>query len=510
MENKQKRNFIIAGFIIIGFLIGVFFTMDLNLIPNHYASSPNEAVVLGNQSQAPETILQLQNTAKAFTAVSKDVLPTVVSIATTKIVKRSSNNRGLAPLLKEFFGREFQFRMPEERRLQGLGSGVIVSKEGHIITNHHVIQNADDIKVTLNDNREFDATLVGTDPLTEIAVVKVDGDNLPVARLGDSENLEIGEWVLAFGNPLYLTSTVTAGIVSAKGRSIGIIRDQNATEEGGSYAIENFIQTDAAINPGNSGGALTNLNAEVIGINTAIASQTGGYQGYGFAVPINLARKIMNDLINQGYVSRAWLGISMRAVTETIAERFDLDRPKGVLINQVMEDSPAENAGLKSLDIILKIDDKKIDQTNEVQNTIALKNPGDTVTLTILRDGEQKEIRVKLGQRDTGKEENEDEEESYSELGLSVENLSPQISSQLNHDFYNRNEGVIVTNVERYSVAYDAGIRPGDFITRIEDIDISSVSDYEDAVDKFKQGDVLIFTVQRRNTEFHAFLKLQG
>lgn len=511
MWSAKTKVWSTAGLIFIGVVVGIIFASNFNWIPQGFATrSSNAPVILGTQDSAPEAILQLQNTGKAFTAVSKEVLPTVVSISTSKIIQRSSRDEEFwSPLLRDFFGREFRLRQPETQRQQGLGSGVIVSKDGYILTNHHVIGSADDIKVTLYDNQTFEAELVGTDPLTEVAVIKIDGDDLPVARLGNSEDLEIGEWVLAVGNPLYLTSTVTAGIVSAKGRAIGIIRDANADESEGSYAIENFIQTDAAINPGNSGGALVNLRAEVVGINTAIATRTGYYQGYGFAVPINLAQKIMKDLINQGYVTRAWLGIGMNQVTEAMAERFNLDRPKGVLIGQVIDDSPAKKAGLKPLDVLLKLDGKQINQSNEVQNAIALKNPGDIVSLTILRDGVEKTVRVKLGQRDTGRElTKEKTEEDLPKLGLTVQTLTDEIRSGLRHDYYDDEEGVIVTDVERYSVAFDAGIRQEDLIVRIEDIRIGSVSEYKKALRKFDKGQVVIFHLKRRSTEFPAFVKL--
>lgn len=498
----------VMGFVLIGVAIGIIFASNFNWTPNTYASKKSESVVLGNQGSVSDAILDLQNTSKAFTAVSKEILPTVVSIATSKIVKRSPEEDDFwGPLFKDFFGRNFQFRAPESQRLQGLGSGVLVNKDGYILTNHHVIQNADDIKVTLYDKREFEAKLVGTDPLTEVAVIKIEGDNLPVARLGNSDSMEVGEWVLAVGNPLYLTSTVTAGIVSAKGRAIGIIQDEDARQTGGSYAIENFIQTDAAINPGNSGGALVNLKAEVIGINTAIATRTGGYQGYGFAIPINLAKKIMTDLIGQGYVTRAWLGIAMRPVNERVAERYNMDRPKGVIIEQIMDDSPAKKAGLKPLDIILKIDEKEVFQSNEVQNIIALKNPGDTVTLTVLRDSKEKMIRVKLGQRDTGKTDtSKQEEDEIANLGLTVQNLTDEIRSS--YDVYKDAEGVIVTQVESYSAADEAGIQRGDLIVKIEDESVDSVNSYRRILRNFKKGEVIIFSLKRGNTDLHAFIKL--
>jgi len=511
MLSSKTRRWSAAGLIFIGVLAGVIFASNFNWTTRGLANRKiDDPIVLGNQESADDAILQLQNTGKAFTAISKDLLPTVVSIGTERIVRRSNRDQdNWGEIFRDFFGREFRGQVPETQRQQGLGSGVIVSEDGYILTNNHVLENADDIKVTLYDNRIFEGELIGTDPLTEVAILKIDGKDLPVVRLGDSEKIEIGEWVLAFGNPLGLSSTVTAGIVSAKGRDINIIQDASAGQRGGSYAIENFIQTDAAINPGNSGGPLVNLKAEVIGINTAIATRTGYYQGYGFAIPINLAKKIMNDLIEKGYVTRAWLGIGMNDVSEAAAERFGLDRPKGVLISQVMEDSPAAKAGLEELDILMQIEGKEVNHGNEIQNIIALKNPGDTVLLKILRNGKEKNVRVKLGQRDTGRETAQvQEEDELNNVGLTVEPLTSEIRSRLGHDYYDGEDGVIVTSVENYGAAYDAAIRARDLLVRIEDTPIRSKSDYRRAIRSFEKGKVVIFYLKRGNADFHAFVKI--
>jgi len=437
---------------------------------------------------------------REFITVSEEMLPSVVNISTTRIMESSASS--LPPLLRDFFGE--RFNLPRKRKLHGLGSGVIVSEDGYIITNNHVVENAADIQVTLKDFREFEAELVGTDPQTEIAVIRIEGKDLPAAPLGDSGELSVGEWVLAFGNPLYLTSTVTAGIISAKGRSIGII----SRESGGNYAIENFIQTDAAINPGNSGGPLVDLNGEVIGINTAIASNTGGYQGYGFAVPINLARRIMNDLIDLGYVVRPWLGISMRQVNEEIAQRFGMKAPRGVLVDRVMEDSPAEEGGLEPLDIILEIDGKEVSQTNEFQQIIALEEPGTEVNITVLRDGEKKELEVELGRRETGNGGKDKDRASYTGIGIKVSNLTSDILRRLRHDAYRNMNGVIVTEVERFSNAAEAGIMPGDLITGIEDEKIESVDEYRSVMGDHQPGEVVIFVLQRVDQTLHAFVRI--
>ena len=445
MLSVKTKRWSAAGLVLIGVVAGIIFATNFNWTPSGLASRYSERSILPDLEEPSQAVLDLQNTGKAFSAVSKEILPTVVSISTSKMVRRSS---GSFEFFRDFFG-DRGSRQPQYEKQTGLGSGVIFSKDGYILTNNHVIENADDITVTTYDNQTFEAKLIGTDPLTEIAVIKVKGESLPYARLGDSEKMEIGDWVLAIGNPLGFTSTVTAGIVSAKSRSIGIIEDTERDARG-SYAIENFIQTDAVINRGNSGGPLVNLKGQVIGINTAIAiaTGTGFYAGYGFAVPINLARKIMNNLIERGYVVRAFLGIGMNPVDEDVAERFGLDRRQGVLIDQVTDGTPADRAGLKTDDIILRIDNREMNQSNEVQNYIALKNPGDDIQLTVLRGGKEKEISVKLGERETGRARSETDEvdRDFSELGLEVENLKREYRSELGYD--DSDEGVLVAKVD--------------------------------------------------------------
>jgi serine protease Do len=511
MKLKRIRLLPWAGVLIIGVAVGMVLTSNLGLTPKGVAGKKADPIVLGSQSAPSQELLNAQNTSKAFTVISKEMLPTVVSVATSKIIKRSQQEDDFFnnPFFRDFFGRNNAPRQPQNQKMEGLGSGVIVSKDGYILTNNHVVEQADDIKVTLYDHRQFEAKLVGKDPLTEVAVIKIDAKDLPVARLGNSDELEIGEWVLAFGNPLGLNSTVTAGIVSAKSRGdLQIIQDKDQEKSSGSYAIENFIQTDAAINPGNSGGPLVNLKGQVIGINTAIATGTGYYAGYGFAIPVNLAGKIMNDLINKGYVTRAWLGIGMKPVDENIAERYNLERPRGILVEQVMDDSPAQKAGIKVLDVILKVDGKEVDQSNQVQNYIILKNPGDVVTLSVLRDGKTIAIPVKLGQRDTGKtgEKGEAEEEGEVKLGLTVQNITDAVRQQFDID--RGQEGVVVTDLDANGAAADARLRPGDVLVKIEDKPVKTVADYKKIIRSFPKGKVVIFTLLRGNDTIHAFVKL--
>ena len=508
MWSKQRKIWSVAGFILIGVFVGVVLTANFEWTPRGLAAKRG-LPVLGSQDQVPEALLQMQNTSKAFTIVSKEVLPTVVSVYTTKDVKvqRSGRADNIPPMFRDFFGHDFQ--MPDPEPQKGLGSGVIVSKDGYVLTNNHVVKDADDIQVQLYDKRRVEAKLIGADPLTDVAVIKIEGKDFPVARLGDSDALEIGEWVLAVGNPLELSSTVTAGIVSAKGRWVGILQSQDdeRSSRRGSY-IENFIQTDAAINPGNSGGALVNLRSEVIGINTAIATQTGGYMGYGFAIPINLARKVMSDLIEKGFVTRAWLGIAMKNVDDAVAQRFGMDAPQGVYVETVMDDSPASKAGLKILDIILKIDGHVMNSSNEIQNFIAMKKPGETVSLSLLRNGKPMDVAVKLGQRETGKPGMKElaAEEDIPKLGLTVQTLNNDLKSQFEE--YKDDQGALVTGVDPNSFSFDAGIRKGDLIIKIEDTVIQSAADYKKAIKSFAKGKVIIFQVKRADNEFHAFVKL--
>jgi len=500
-----KKRWSAAGLIFLGIVAGIIFSSQLRLTPAGFAGKvdKSDSEFLGNTSESPKVAPDPQAVGKAFTVVAKEVLPTVVSISSTI---KGTEARGEQHSINDLFR---LFEQPQrgergQRPQRGMGSGVIISSDGYILTNHHVIDKAEDIKVTLYDNRAFKAHLIGTDPLTEIALIQIDCKDLPAIRLGNSDELEIGEWVLAFGNPLNLTSTVTAGIVSAIGRGIDIIRNNTRNIEGGSLAIESFIQTDAAINPGNSGGALVNLNSELIGINTAIATGTGYNNGAGFAVPINLANKIVKDFIKYGHVNRPWLGISMKNVDDIIAARFKMKKPKGVYIDQVLEDTPAEKAGLKFLDIILKVDGKVVNRSNKIQSLIAIKNPGDEIDLTILRKGKEKEITVKLGKRKEKDVASKKEKiDDFPDLGLVVGNIDERDQYQLDY------EGVIVEDVKSYSPAYDANIRRGHIITHIEDQPVRSVSEYRRTLRKYKKGDVVIFHLRYRDQKSRAFVKIE-
>ncbi len=335
-----------------------------------------------------------------FISVSKNVTPAVVTINSTKIIK---NNMDMPddPFLRQYFNNR-NTPNEQESKSQGLGSGVIISSDGIVLTNNHVIAGADSITVTLSDKRKYKAKIIGTDPRTDVAVIKIlNAKDLPMAKLGDSQDLSVGEWVLAIGNPLGLSSTVTSGIISAKGRDHVGITD-----------FEDFIQTDAAINPGNSGGALVNLKGEVIGINTAIASKTGGYMGIGFAIPSNMARKVMGDLISKGKVTRGYLGIQIQDIDEALAKNLRINiADSAVIIGEVVKNSPADIGGLQKYDLVESVNGNKVIDSNSFRNTVAANEPGDSITLGISRQGKKIDLKVRLGELENKIASNQVEEE---------------------------------------------------------------------------------------------------
>ena len=450
-----------------------------------------------------QAIAQLQNLNTAFTAIAKKVTPSVVTIKTRKTAKQTQQE---TPEF-HFFGRPFRMPRPDDRDAEGTGSGIVMTEDGYILTNHHVAGEADAITVVFSDNREYEAKLIGSDSRTDVAVVKIDAQGLKPALSGQSDQVQIGEWVLAIGAPLDLQSTVTAGIVSAIGRDINIFRD--------SFGVEDFIQTDAAINPGNSGGALVNLYGKVIGVNTAIATRTGNFVGYGFAIPIDLARKVMDDIIAHGEVKRGFLGVSLEAVNAGEAEAFGLDRPQGVLIAQVFSDTPAEAAGLNSGDIILKVDGQTVNRPNQVQSLIARKHPGDTVNLDLRRRTENIRINATLGEnipddmRTVASTQRPQSAEEATELGLTVTNITPELAQSLGLD--EDLLGVIVTNVGR-GPARDAGFQERDIIFAVLqggfEQDITSARDFADALANLKKGQHAAFYIMRGNSRSYITPKI--
>ncbi|MHC5061928.1 MAG: Do family serine endopeptidase, partial [Planctomycetota bacterium] len=375
----------------------------------------------------------------------------------------------------------------------GQGSGFIISKDGYILTNNHVVGEVDKITVVLQDGRELDAKVVGTDPKSDVAVIKVEAENLPVIELGDSDALEIGEWVIAIGSPFGLDATVTVGVVSAKGRGGVGIAD-----------YEDFIQTDAAINPGNSGGPLLNLEGKAVGLNTAIFSRSGGYMGIGFSIPINMAKNIKDQLVETGEVTRGYLGVYMEPVNSDLAEYFGLNQNNGVSVLQVMKDSPADEAGLKAGDIILEMDSDKIEGMQQFKNEIAMVRPGDTVTLLIYRDGQELKKKVKIGSLgDSGLTSNVSE--VAEKLGLSVQELTEDLARQFG---YEPGEGVIVSEVTSGSVAARAGIRAGMLIASVNRRDVNSVAEFNTALEETINTGKALMLIKYENFAQYVVLRL--
>lgn len=441
----------------------------------------------------------LKETGGAFAEIAKQALPAVVyiDVETTIEVPRYHYRHPL----EEFFGRG-RFRgypEPEEvepRRYsrQGQGSGFIISRDGYILTNNHVVNNADRITVTLGDGREFEAKLVGTDPKSEVALIKIeDGDELPFLELGDSDELAVGEWVLAAGNPFGLSQSITAGIVSAKGR------DGTGIAEYGS-----FIQTDASINPGNSGGPLLNINGKVVGINTAIYTRTGGDMGIGFAIPINLAAQIKEQLIKFGKVSRSVLGIMIQEVDEDLAKTFGLEESGGILISQVMDDSAAQEAGLMAGDIVVEMEGIKAGKLAPFRNRVASTMPGSKIELKIFRDGKYDTITATTREMegpDTEAAEEPVEPTVYEKLGVTVEGLDSDTARQFG---YGDKQGVLVTAIEQGSPASRAGLKLGHIITSVNRKTVDNVADFKKILSEVEGGKILFLVSDGRSSRFYV------
>ena len=419
----------------------------------------------------------------------EQVNPAVVNIATYATVQ--SRN----PLLDDPFFRRF-FNVPRNRthRTQSAGSGVVVDAgAGYIVTNNHVVDNASEIEVVLNDNRSYEAEIVGVDKSTDLAVIKVNSEDLPPINYGNSESINIGEWVLAIGNPYEFRSTVTAGIVSAKGRNINIL--------GGGTSIESFIQTDAAVNPGNSGGALVNLNGELVGINTAIASPSGAFAGYSFAVPVTLVKKVVGDLVEYGKVQRALLNIQIADVNAQVAEQFDLDVLRGVYVSNVINGGAADRAGIEQGDVIVAIDGKSVNNVAQLQESVAIKRPGDKITVEFIRDGRNKQVEATLRNMENtfavveAKDEFEIEGATFSEVSASVK------------EDLGIGGGVQITEL-RDGKWREIRMREGFIITNIDNEEIETIDDLKDYFKSPRRDGILIEGVYPDGTKAHYGLGL--
>jgi serine protease Do len=427
---------------------------------------------------------------RGYSGVVKKVLPAVVNISNSHVVKNETGlegAQGMDPFFRQFFGDEFgnRFNVPKERVEKSLGSGVIVSPEGYILTNAHVVDGAKEVTVTLADKRELKGRVVGSDPRADVAVVKIDGPNFSALTLGDSDKVEVGDIVLAVGDPFGIGETVTNGIVSALGRSgLGI-------EE-----VENFIQTDAPINPGNSGGALVDDEGHLIGINTAIVGNSGGSQGIGFAVPINMARHEMDQIIAHGKVERGYLGILPQDVTPALAKAFSADVNGGALVGEVTPNSPASRAGLKQGDIIVQVNGQSVSDANQLRLKVGMMDPNSTINLKVMRDGQMQNIAVTLGEFPSKEEQaSAASDNPENGLGVSVENLTPDTARELKLPASAK--GVLVDQVKAGSRAEEAGLHRGDVIQQVNRQPVTSAQEFSQAVHGAKKDAPVLLLVNR-------------
>jgi len=450
-----------------------------------------------------DDVALLKRMSRGFSEVARQAIPAVVFVTVEKSVQVQTRPWAIPDPFRDFFDDPFfqrffgqpnrpEFMPPRQFRQQGQGSGFLITADGYILTNSHVVDGADKIRVKLHGGREVEARLVGKDPRSDIAVIKIEGNDYPFLPLGDSDAIEVGEWVIAIGNPFGLSESITVGIVSAKGRS-GI----------GLADYEDFIQTDAAINPGNSGGPLLNIEGRVIGINSAIYSASGGNLGIGFAVPINMAVAIYRQILQTGTVIRGYLGVTIQDMTSDLAKSFGLEKEEGILISEVVTNSPADQAGLQSGDVILELDGKKVESVSSFRNTIALTAPGATVTLKIRRDGKDLTRKVTIGKLP-------DEEVQTAapaapdsvaaRLGIAVEPLTPQWKERLG---LKEERGVVVSRVAPESPAAAFGIREGDVVLSVNRQSVASPKEFMEALERSKKtGRVLLLVKSRTMTRY--------
>jgi len=479
----------ISAVLIFGCLGGA----GLSLWAKHGSSSSHlPAVVVA----AGKTVEAAPPNALGFASVLKPALAAVVNISSSRIVKTPSGPSGpffQDPFFRQFFGDQFFRQMPREQREHSLGSGVIVSEDGYILTNNHVVDKATDIKIALPDKREFKGKVVGSDPKTDVAVVKISATGLPTLAFGDSDKLQVGDYVFAIGDPFGIGETATMGIVSAKGRGGLAIED-----------YEDFIQTDAAINPGNSGGALINARGELVGINTAIlAGNGGGNQGIGFAIPISMARRVMDQILKNGKVTRGYLGVAIQDMTPDLAKAFKAPEGKGALVGDVSSDGPGAKAGLQKGDVIEEIDGQTVTGVNDLRLRVASIAPGTTVHLKLLRNGEPRDVAVTLGQLPEKANEGPlsgGESEGTPMKGVQVEELTSQLRREL--DMSPNIHGVVVTDVSPDSPAADAGLRRGDVIEEVNRQPVDSVSEYRGALRRAGNQSLVLLVSRNGNTTF--------
>lgn len=485
MKVYKKRLFSIKMVmaVLFVFLLGIYLREGSVSISQSYAKAiVEEKPGVSVQSSYPD-----------FTALVDQLKDSVVNIRTIKRVKEAG---GYSRFYGTPFGKEERFfgnRIPKGFEQKGLGSGFIIDKDGYILTNNHVVAGADEIVVKLTDNEEFDARVVGLDKSTDLALIKIDAKKpYKALKLGDSDRLKVGEWVLAIGNPFGLEQTVTSGIISAKGRSIG------------SGPYDNFLQTDASINPGNSGGPLFNLKGEVVGINTAILAQG---QGIGFAIPINMAKELLPQLKDKGRVTRGWLGVIMQPWEPGMAEKFGLDKERGVLIGDIKEGDPADRAGILPGDVIVEFDGEKIKDSRALLKEVAKKNPGLAVEVKVLRAGKELTLMVTLGERSSELQAKAKAQDRSidEEFGLTVQEITPELAERFG---LSDPKGVIVSGVKPQSPAQKSGLRQGDVIREVEQKSIEDLEGYRKAMKNLKEKDGVLLWVQRGKNSLYMVLKL--
>jgi serine protease Do len=464
--------------------VGAWRSTDVGATP-----ASQQAVAAAPQAAAPVAGVP----AVSYAHVVDKVAPAVVTIRTERKASFVPTAGQLPPELRDFFGRDFGPRQPRGRQ-RGLGSGVIVSAEGYVLTNNHVIDKADQIRVELPDRRVFDATLVGADPASDLAVLKLDAKNLPIVAIGDSDRARVGDVVLAVGNPLGVGQTVTAGIVSAKSRRTGV----------GDGSFEDFLQTDAPINQGNSGGALVNLQGELVGINSQILSPSGGNIGVGFAIPSNMARGVMQQLIDHGSVRRSQLGVTAQTITGDIAQSLGLSSVNGALVSDVEDGSPADRAGLRQGDVILTVNGREVADSNDLRNAIAGTQPGTTVDVGIVRDGRKQTVKATLAELRTSKEPGQDSGEpgqtGQGRFGLRVEPLTPETARELG--LPRTSKGVVVTDIDPSGAAADSGLQQGDVIERVNAKPVTSVEELRSALDASGTRPALVLVTREGKSLF--------